>query len=275
MNIRDSIPAWMVYLVYNALALSGIQRPLTLHPPISAGISAEIIGRCTRQTVGTSHGLETPSHFWDSVHVANSRDTNLSSASRCEQVTVPHASAGCTFANFDGVYVATFKDSDVTTHVTFTDCSFTDNTIYPTRSYMSTPNSHGALIAASAWEESIKVRLEACTFTDNTHKASAPLLLADERGDRADDALFYSDSSSISVCKYEGEFTYSDIPPCAATSDPLALSEAGDGFLTSASEWLAEVQQVRCFTHQAYLCCSQSQGVKNYSPRQQVGHLTF
>ena len=172
---------------------------------------------------------------------------------QCKQHT--HVSAGCTFANFDTVYVATLEASQETTHVSFSDCTFTGNTIYPRGSHMNTAPTHGALLAAKVWHMpanswtmrygNIKVRLEGCAFTDNTHKASEPWLLADERGEGSTEALFYTDSSSVTVCTYVGEFTYADTPPCAATNNPLELSEAGDGFLSTVSEWLAEVQQVR------------------------------
>ena len=82
---------------------------------------------------------------------------------------------------------------------------------------------------------------------NNNTPSSAPAFLADQRGDDYTDAMFlYTDSSSLSVCAYEGaERLYGAPPPPCVTNSPLELSQAGDGFLTTASECFAEIQEVR------------------------------
>ena len=68
---------------------------------------------------------------------------------------------------------------------------------------------------------------------------------ADNRvADVGDEAVFYSDSPSHSVCTYEGDDVSSTPPPCVDSS-PLALEEAGSDFLTAMEAWFVEVQQVR------------------------------
>lgn len=83
-----------------------------------------------------------------------------------------------------------------------------------------------------------KVRLEGCTFSGNT-PSTLPTLFADNRDAKTAKGLFYSDSSSLSVCTYEGK--HSTYTTCI-DSKPKPLEEAGDAFLSASSPWLLDVQ---------------------------------
>ena len=142
--------------------------------------------------------------------------------------------AGCTFADLDG-YRTFFAWGDA--RVSLVQCTFAGNTLFPW-------DYGAAVIQACALLGSPQVRLEGCTFSNNT-PSTLPTLLADNRGaDVVDEALFYSDSPSHSVCTYEGDDVSSTPPPCVDSS-PLALEEAGSVFLAPTDAWFVEVQQVR------------------------------
>ena len=94
--------------------------------------------------------------------------------------------AGCTFADFDGygTFHAAFD-----ARVSLVQCTFADNTLFPS-------DFGAAVIAAGAFLGSPQVRLEGCTFSNNT-PSTLPTLLADHReADVGDEAVFYSDSPS-------------------------------------------------------------------------------
>ena len=142
--------------------------------------------------------------------------------------------AGCTFADFDG-YSTLYASFDA--RVSLVQCTFAGNTLFPL-------DAGAAVIQADASSGSPQVRLEGCTFSNNT-PSTLPTLLADNRGAVVgNEALFYSDSPSPSVCTYEGDDETSTPPPCVDSS-PLALDEAGADFLTPTDAWFVEVQQVR------------------------------
>ena len=141
--------------------------------------------------------------------------------------------AGCTFADFDG-YRTLLAGFDA--RVSLVQCTFAGNTLFP-------EDFGAAVIEAEAFFGSSQVTLEGCTISNNT-PSTLPTLLADNReADVRNEAVFYSDSSSPSVCMYEGDDT-SSTPPCVDSS-PLALDEAGADFLTPTDAWFVEVQQVR------------------------------
>ena len=117
------------------------------------------------------------------------------------------------------------------------------------------PTSSASAVIEAAYQNSRnvvvdqKVRLENCTFSNNT-LSMLPTLLANNKGSQPppqasiDAAVFYSDSASPSVCAvYEGDDRSTPLP-CVNRS-LLPLEEAGDGFLTASSEWFLEVQEVR------------------------------
>ena len=125
-------------------------------------------------------------------------------------------------------------------------CTFAGNTLFPSGNTLfgNTIFPGAAVIEASG---SPQVRLEGCTFSNNT-PSTLPTLLADNRNfddyGEGKEAVFFSDSSSPSVCTYEGDDDYSTPPPCVDSS-PLALEEAGSDFLNTTNEWSLEVQEVR------------------------------
>ena len=140
--------------------------------------------------------------------------------------------AGCTFADFDGYStLVAFFDA----RVSLVQCTFAGNTLFP-------HDIDAAVIEASALLGSTQVRLEGCTFSNNT-PSTLPTFLADNR-QTDKEAVFYSDSASPSVCTYEGDDAFSTPPQCVDSS-PLALDEAGADFLTPTDAWFVEVQQVR------------------------------
>ena len=142
--------------------------------------------------------------------------------------------AGCTFADFDGYNTLL---AGVDARASLVQCTFADNTLFP-----SDPGA--AVIEADASSGSPQVRLEGCTFSYNT-PSTLPTLLADHReADVGDEAVFYSDSPSPSVCTYKGDNDLSTPPPCVDSS-PLALEKAGSDFLTTTNERFVELQQVR------------------------------
>ena len=104
------------------------------------------------------------------------------------------------------------------------------------------PEDFGAAVIKADAGAPQQVRLEGCTFSNNT-PSTLPTLLADHRG-TVNEAVFYSDSPSPSVCTYEGDDASSTPPPCVDSS-PLALDAAGADFLTPTDAWFVEVQQVR------------------------------
>ena len=140
---------------------------------------------------------------------------------------------GCTFADFDGE--RTFY-IDVDARVSLVQCTFAGNTLFA-------DDSDAAVIEAYASENSPQVRLEGCTFSNNT-PSTLPTLLADHREAGVDDeAVFYSDSPSPALCTYTGDHA-SPTPPCV-DNIPLSLEEADANFLTTTNAWFMEVQQVR------------------------------
>ena len=102
--------------------------------------------------------------------------------------------AGCTFADFDG-YRTLLAGEDA--RVSLVQCTFAGNTLFPF-------DLGAAVIQAYALSGSPQVRLGGCTFSSNT-PSTLPTLLADNReAEFGDEAVFYSDSSSPSVCTHEG-----------------------------------------------------------------------
>lgn len=87
-----------------------------------------------------------------------------------------------------------------------------------------------------------EVRLEGCTFSNNT-PLTVPALLADSRGADTGVLVFYSDSAFPPVCTLEGPDENSVPPPCD-NSSPNTLAEAGDSFLNDSNAWLLSVQEV-------------------------------
>ena len=95
---------------------------------------------------------------------------------------------------------------------------------------------------ADAFFGSPQVRLQGCTFNNNT-LSTLPMLLADNsNADVGDEAAFYSDSPSPFVCTNEGG--NASTQPACVNSSPLTLAEVGEGFLNSTDAWFVQVQQV-------------------------------
>ena len=114
-------------------------------------------------------------------------------------------------------------------------CTFDGNTIL-----------RAATIVADASDfEPPQVRLEACTFSNNS-PATLPTLLADNRCYKCGaKAVFFSDTSSPPVCSYEESDDILDsTPPQCINSGPLPLVEAEYSFLT-ANEWFPRAPEVR------------------------------
>ena len=140
--------------------------------------------------------------------------------------------AGCTFADFDGDHTLL---ADIDTRVSLVQCTFAGNTLFP--------SDLGAAVIEASGSSGSQVRLEWCTFSNNT-PYTLPTLLADNRGaDVVDEALFYSDSPSPSVCTYEGNLLTNPSPTCV-NSSPQALEEAGEGFINITDARFLELQQV-------------------------------
>ena len=139
--------------------------------------------------------------------------------------------AGCTFADFDGYRTLRARND---TRVSLVQCTFAGNTLFP--------EDFGDAAVIEAEAGAPQVRLEGCTFSNNT-PSTLPTFLADNR-ETDKEAVFYSDSASPSVCTYEGDDAFSTPPQCVDSS-PLALDEAGADFLTPTDAWFVEVQQVR------------------------------
>lgn len=101
------------------------------------------------------------------------------------------------------------------------------------------------MIEANAIQGSLKVRLEGCTFNNNT-PSTLPTLLADNKeAKEGREAVYYSEFPSPSVCTCEGEDRFATQPPCVDSS-PLALGEAGSKFLTTTDTFgFVKLQQVR------------------------------
>lgn len=113
-------------------------------------------------------------------------------------------------------------------------CTFADNIL--------SSNDEGAAVIEAEYGLS-QVRLDGCSFSNNS-LSTLPTLLADNRGsDGAQGAVFYSNSSPPFVCTYAAGGDISTPPPCD-TSDPLPLADAGSGFLSEASAWFVQLQQV-------------------------------
>lgn len=153
--------------------------------------------------------------------------------------------ADCTFADFHGdqdvVYIYTAAT------MSMVNCTFTNNAIVHSEFFAT------AMIWARSedlFDRNTTVRLQGCTFTGNTPHALAPHdVAADNTATGEHSAVFYSDSTSMSVCTFQGddEIPPEDLPPCIE-SKPLALSESeNENFLPSATPWLQEVQRVRLF----------------------------
>lgn len=146
--------------------------------------------------------------------------------------------AGCIFADFDGISVVSAYRGVA---VSLVGCSFERNTLFP--------YDYGAAVIqadASADYSNTEVWLEGCIFSDNL-PYTLPALLADNRETDTAKGRFYSDSSSPTVCTYEGPDQFSTPPPCESSSpEPLAVpgSTATRGFLTASNSWLVDVQEV-------------------------------
>lgn len=118
-------------------------------------------------------------------------------------------------------------------------CSFERNTLFPS-------DIGSSVIEADAndpAERDTEVRLEGCTFSNNT-PSTLPILLADNRAEDFVEGVFYSDSTFPSVCAYEGPVWPSPPPPCVTTS-PKQLELADTvGFLNTSNAWLLKVHEV-------------------------------
>ena len=102
-------------------------------------------------------------------------------------------------------------------------CSFTGNEIYS--------NNYGAAVvqanALADADGSTEVRLQGCSFSDNS-PSTLPVLLADNRAGDRNKGLFFSDDAAVLVCSYEGPMKGQPLPPCVYSA-PAALGSAGDG----------------------------------------------
>ena len=88
-----------------------------------------------------------------------------------------------------------------------------------------------------------QVRLEGCTFENNTLN-TLPTLLAENRGAPANaTAAFFGDAATPAVCAFEGADLSTGVPACV-DSPAQPLADAGEGFLTNDTDWLGEVQKV-------------------------------
>ena len=88
-----------------------------------------------------------------------------------------------------------------------------------------------------------QVRLEGCTFENNTLN-TLPTLLAENRGAPANaTAAFFGDAATPAVCAFEGPDLSTGVPACV-DSPAQPLADAGDGFLSREDEWLGDVQGV-------------------------------
>jgi hypothetical protein len=116
-------------------------------------------------------------------------------------------------------------------------CSVTGNNIYG--------SPYGAaVIQANAKLEAdgnSEVRLEGCTFSDNT-PPTLPTLLADNRNGGRNRGIVHSDNSAQIVCIYEGKKQNQPVPPCL-NEPPRSLELAGERFLTA--QGLQELGGVR------------------------------
>ena len=140
------------------------------------------------------------------------------------------------FTDFDGNRVTRVFGGGT---VSMVGCAFDHNTLFE-------EDSGAAIIQADGEIEKggMQVRLDGCTFTNNTLNA-LPTLLAENRGALANaTAAFFSDAEEPDVCVFEGPDLATGVPDCV-NSAPLPLDEAGDGFLSDDDEWLEETQLVR------------------------------
>lgn len=101
-------------------------------------------------------------------------------------------------------------------------CRFLDNTIFPHLSGAAVLKADVTHPHGVAGISETKVRLEGCTFSGNG-PSMLPTLLAENRGANDTQAVFYSDSSSASVCTYEGPVWNSTSSVCEISS-PKALA---------------------------------------------------
>lgn len=137
--------------------------------------------------------------------------------------------AGCTFTDFDGNHVAYTQMGGT---LSLVDCNFEGNNLFPS-------DYGAAVIQANA----AAVRMEGCTFNDNS-PTSVPILLADNSDSATANGVFYSDSTSPSVCMYVAAYKGAQTPPPCEHSSPKTLIEARSGFLTGSDAWLLDMQQV-------------------------------
>lgn len=161
--------------------------------------------------------------------------------------------------NFDGYHAVGVWAGSL---VSMKDCTLVDNNIIPFAK-------GSAVIQADSYDDAFRdteVRLEGCTFGNNSFgeisfsdptftntSAAMATLLADNREDEVQQAVFYSDSQSPAVCVYEGH-NQSSIPPPCDMSKPKPLSRAKDVFLTPFTPWLLSVKQVRGPQNPASAC---------------------
>lgn len=122
-------------------------------------------------------------------------------------------------------------------HVSLENCSFTGNEIYN--------NNYGAAVvqanALADADGSTEVRLQGCSFSDNS-PSTLPVLLADNRAGDRSKGLSFSDDALL-VCSYEGPMKGQPLPP-RVYSAPAALGSSGDGGLfldTSGLEMLTQL----------------------------------
>ena len=120
-------------------------------------------------------------------------------------------------------------------------CTFAGNTLFP--SALGSSVIEASLDFAST-DPSPQVRLQGCTFSNNTPPTLLTLLADNRKPNGLVGAVFYSDNVSPPICSYEGDNAYSEVQQCC-TSSALPLEQAGDGFLTASSAWFLEVQEVR------------------------------
>ena len=143
------------------------------------------------------------------------------------------------FADFDGYRTVELQRS---ARVAVEDCTFAGNTLFNYTT--NTTNLGSAVIRVPSAELGGQpgVRLERCTFSNNT-PSTLPTLLADNRYVEFPEAVFYSDTSTPPVCTYEVESIFA---PSCMTSSPLQLLEpGGDIFLNASKAWFVQAKEVR------------------------------
>lgn len=159
---------------------------------------------------------------------------------RCVLIVVQKRSggsfcAGCIFADFDAIAIVAIREG---AQVAFQDCTFTGNTL------TNTTDPPSAVINVVTTAAQPGVRVEGCTFSNNT-PSMHPNVFVTLNGAAAlgDKAVVFSDSS-LSVCTIR-MLSFAPTTEGCVTSSPLELEVAGDGFLNASNAWFVQVQEVR------------------------------